>query len=517
MTQRIRLIPLALGVAAFSCAEPDHGPFRHVVLISLDTTRADHLDPWGDLGLTPHIGTLAQEGVVFESALTPAPTTLAAHTSIMTGCYPHTHGVPRNGFMVDRRNVMLAELLADAGFHTAGFLGSFALESLFDFDQGFDAFDEDFDLMAFADEDVGRDQNQRTADRVTDAVLAHVESVEADRMFLFVHYFDAHQPYEPPADFARRYANPGELQTSSAREMGAVIHGHTRRILGEPVGVKQLIERGLDPRLIEESDGTPLGFDSQLANLYAGEVAFVDSQIGRLLDGLASAGVLEDALLILTGDHGETFWEHGDFWNHGLWVYETTVHVPLVMRFPDGRGAGRRVRTPVSTVDIVPTLCELLGIELPPRVDGESLAGALEDDPFVHDVVYSQATQPLRVEPRGDVWRNIAKPRCIRSGRWKYVQAPYLGGGRPRDLLTEPGLEQLFDLRDDPGETNNLLRGELSAEAAAARDRMSAALGEWARSADPLPTVFNEEQYEQILETLQELGYAGNRLEDEDE
>lgn len=509
MANRLALSWSGLAVIAGACSRADHGPFRHVLLISLDTVRADHLDPYGDKGLTPRIARLAEEGLIFEHVLTPAPTTLAAHTSIMTGSYPSTHGVFRNGFRVNGENVMLAEILADAGFHTAAFLGSFALESTFDFDQGFDAFDERFDQIITTD-NVGRDQNQRTADKVTDAVLQHVGEVDAERLFLFVHYFDAHQPYEPPADFARRLQRPGGIQSSTAKHMGEVIGEHTRAVLGRPKDAVTLISEGLSRKLIEQGNADPTALDRDLAALYGAEVSFVDSQIARLFDGLESEGVLDDALIVLTGDHGETFWEHGDFWNHGLWVYDSTTRVPLILRFPDARGAGTTVSAPVSTVDIVPTLCELLGLPVPERCEGVSLTPAVADTAFDRGPVFSQATQPFRVERWARVpWANLLKPRAVREGRWKYVQCPYLAGS-PEDAFTKAPYEQLFDMQADPGERSNLLENELSAEAAQAYGKLRGELEGWARSVRPLLTEpLMGEQAREVDKILKSLGYTG--------
>jgi len=497
-----------------ACAPSDPGPIRHVLLISLDTTRADHLDPYGaERPTTPRIAALADGGVLFEQVLSPAPTTLAAHTSIMTGAYPQAHGVARNGFNVNAENVMLAELLAAEGFHTAAFLGSWALHSSFDFNQGFDTFDESFDVRAFEEEGAAHDQDQRGADQVTDALLAHVDQVEAERMFLFAHYFDAHQPYEPPAPHGQPFLRPGQIQKAAGRDIAFAVGNHSQRILGRSLTVSHLITHGLYRPLVEQADGEARSFDRDLANLYAGEVAFVDLQIARLLGGLAERGILQDALVILTGDHGETFWEHGDVWNHGLWVYETTVRVPLIMSFPDGRGAGTRIPMPVSTIDIVPTLCDLLGVDQPDRVEGVSLVPLLAGETIERGPVFSQATQPLsRKVEQHTIWPNQFKPKAIRSGRWKYVQAPYLAsaGRSAQAMRAGPGLEQLFDLESDPGEQSNLLDGDLTSEAVAAHSRLRAELEEWAAGADPLPSSFNSEQSVEVNRRLRELGYVGD-------
>lgn len=203
---------LALGSAPFlsGCNLRGYrGPARHVILISLDTTRPDHLGCYGNEWIqTPSLDALARESILFTDHLTPATTTLASHASLFTGLYPHSHGVPRNGFTLDPANVTLARILKDAGFTTAGFLGSFALDSRFGIASGFDVFDERFDTMVGQE---GADQNQRRAPAVTQAVIEYLEGNGVPRhLFLFAHYFDPHQPYAPTEEFRGLY--PGETR-----------------------------------------------------------------------------------------------------------------------------------------------------------------------------------------------------------------------------------------------------------------------------------------------------------------
>jgi arylsulfatase A-like enzyme len=175
------------------------------------------------------------------------------------------------------------------------------------------------------------------------------------------------------------------------------------------------------------------------------------------------------------------------------------VSVPLILRFPGALYAGRTLEEPVSTVDLVPTLCELLGLSLPPRSDGVSLVAAIEDRPFRRGTIFSQATQPYaRVEPRGE-WRNAYKAQCARNGPWKYVRAPYLQ------------YEQLFHLDDDPLEQSDLLRAPdaLTPQAKRALRELREELTAWSNSADPLPSSFNADQMEETRGRLEALGYGG--------
>ena len=471
-------------------------PFEHIILISLDTTRADHLGCYGSQeGLTPAIDSIAREGIVFRDVTSPAPTTLASHTSMMTGSYPQTHGVVRNGFRVNDENVMLAEMLRAVGFHTAAILGSFALERRFGFNQGFEHFDEQFDVLILPG---GVDQNQRSSAKVTDAALAHLDEARPKKLFLFTHFFDAHLPYTPPEAIARKHVAEGGPLMATMSNAETAVAAHQYKISGQGIGLSAVASTGLLASWIEQALGRPLRGDRGLAQLYSAEIEAMDAQIGRLLQGLEERGYLQKALVIITGDHGETFWEHGDVWNHGLWVHQTTVSVPLVLHFPKGVYASREVLDPVSTIDLVPTLIDLLGLERPARVEGSSLRPALEGRALEHGPVFSQATQPVARHEKGQAWKNFRKPRCIRDGRWKYIHAPYLE------------LEQLFDLQSDPGETHNLLRAQpVSPETLALRARLRAALDTWVGGAQPLDSTLDPTQMQETFERLRAMGYGG--------
>lgn len=497
------LRPLAVLGAALvgGCSGPDvvPVPLRHVLLVSLDTARADQIGAYGnERARTPHLDELCARGIRFESATSAAPTTLAAHTSLMTGSWPHTHGVARNGFVVHEDNVMLAEILRSAGFHTAGVLGSFALESRFRFDQGFDHYDEHFDVLVGA---AGADQNQRRGDRVTRAALEHVDRVmhEVQRLFLFVHYFDTHAPYAPPEPFAAPFLQPGASPTSDMREVEAAVRAQQQAVTGQAFGHAAAINTGLRGplrALVGNVPGRPGPEDLHLANLYAGEMSFMDKALGDLLDGLSERGILDETLVIVVADHGETFWEHADLWNHGLAVYQTTVDVPLLFCFPDGRRAGQRVRTPVSTIDVLPTLCDLLGLELPARCEGMSLVPALEGAAMKRGPVFSEATQPWAAERPG-LWANAGKARCVRRGRWKYVLSAY------------NQVEELFDLDQDPGERVNLLQGSPSEQILATRSGLRDELRRWQEGRAPLPSRFDSSQMQETLQRLKAMGYGG--------
>ncbi|MFT7670029.1 MAG: choline-sulfatase [Planctomycetota bacterium] len=286
------------------------------VLITLDTTNLGALDIYGkDRGLTPNLKSLAQGGVVYETAHTVAPLTLPAHVSMMTGLYPIRHGVRENGIMrLSTEAETLAERAAEAGFETAAFISSSVLLKHYGLDQGFEIYDEPSQESVNG----GQKMTERNAAQVTDAALAWLAKRDTERpFFLWVHYFDPHIPYAPPIEFA------------------------------------------------EKAGG----------NLYRGEVSSMDHELGRLLDGLSSQVGYDKLTIGVAADHGEGFQSHGEP-THSLYCYEATTHVPFLMRFADGRRAGTRSDEVVSVVDLFPTFLDELGLGTPKGIDGLSLAGA---------------------------------------------------------------------------------------------------------------------------------------------
>ncbi len=293
----------------------------NLLLVTLDTTRADHLGCYGDReAATPTLDRLAAEGIRLADAVTPVPMTLPAHASLLTGLTPPAHGVRVNGgrgLAADR--LTLAETLAAAGYRTAAFVSSFVLDPRFGLDQGFDTYDARFEATRA---DAFGAQSERSAAAVTDAALAWLEGARNDRrpFFLWVHYHDPHDPYAPPEPYASRFP-------------------------GRP---------------------------------YEGEIAYVDAQLGRLLAGIDRAGLGSATVIAVAGDHGESLGEHGETY-HSRSLYEGAVHVPVLLAVP-GAAPGQVVDDRVvSLVDLFPTLLDLLGLEPGAPVEGRSLVEAPPD------------------------------------------------------------------------------------------------------------------------------------------
>ena len=491
-------VAVGAGCERASPSRPD------VVFVSLDTTRADHLGAYGAAVATPAIDRVASEGVVFDNVSAACTTTLPSHVSMFTGLWPHRHGVPRNGFTVHERNEMLPERLRDAGYETVGVSAAVALSKLLNFAQGFDAWDQDPETGLGH---VVANREARRAGAITDAALSAVDRPRRGRAprFFFVHYVDPHAPYDPPEPYRSRFAGPGADGSYEA------VHRAQRRHRSHggvpPSDPLRLSDRMLDRAPVEADEE-----DRSLAALYAGEVAYMDRELGRFFDGLRERGLYDDALIVVTADHGETLWEHADAFSHGIGTYETTVAVPLVVRLPGRRHAGQRVATPVSNVDIAPTVLAALGLALPKNVDGESLLPLLDGAAFGRDASFSQGPLPAGELESGDLrWTNERKAHSVRVGDWKLVRTPYLDR------------EELFSLADDPGERVD--RSDDGTPAVAARlTELRARLDAWMAAADPLPSEFfprtrpaNELEAaarRAMWERLEALGYVAGGDED---
>jgi len=464
----ILLVVLSLlGTAACSRQSCEAHLACHVVVISLDTTRADHFGFYGNESVaTPNLDRLAAESIVLDDFMTVAPTTLASHASLFTGNYPQTHGTPRNGFVVHEDNVTMAEIFSGHGFVTAGVAGSYAISSRFRIDQGFDYYDESFDRMAGED---GRFQNERNAEAVTDAVIDHLDRIGVPQhLFLFAHYFDPHAPYAAPEPYDTMYDPRGAEGLPGWYELARDCSG-----------------RG--------GEKTPEA--ERMALQYASEISYMDHHVGRLLDDLRARGILDSAVVIVTSDHGENFWEHLACFDHGWSVFQTTMRSVGIVRLPGGEGGGRRIERLAASVDILPTLLEAVGIDPVGETDGSPIDLA-DGSRAGSGPRFGQATKPweqVETDPR---WTNMLKARFVREGRFKLVQVPYAQQ------------EQLYDLDSDPNEQTDLLvRG--SREVAERAEEMRRKLEEWAASARPLPAEFDEEHRDETIERLRALGYLG--------
>jgi arylsulfatase A-like enzyme len=463
----LAVIGLAL-LSVPSCGS-ERGEPRSILLIVADTLRADHLGCYGyTRGTSPNIDRLAEEGTLFTRFYTVVPTTLASVTSLMTSLHPKDHKVSRNGFKIDPELPLVSEAFVEAGYDTAAFVSSYCLSSEFGMNRGFIHFDEEMKQST-----VLKDNKLiRSAKQVTDRFLEWLDSRSREKSFFaMLHYFDPHWPYNPPPKVMHRF---------NARKA-------ERR--GELVSFRQAQMN------LKESKGNPGEFEKNLHSLYCAEIFNMDRQIGRILSRLEEAAMEEEVLVVFASDHGETFWEHKDYFNHGLSVYDTTINIPLIFRCPGWIPAAEQRDALLSMLDLGPTLCALSGIPAPKGFEGESFEEVLFDAGGSHlsdRPLFSEATWPVRAE-EGAARPNLNKAKCIRQGDLKFITVPYAKTGR----------NELYNLSKDPFEKLNLIQEpeyrELSRE-------MESMLLEWAdryRAGEGRAPAMDSE----TIEKLEELGY----------
>jgi arylsulfatase A-like enzyme/Flp pilus assembly protein TadD len=347
----------------------------NLVFLTLDTMRADRIGAYGyEQAKTRNLDNLARQGVMFENCYTPVPLTLPAHCSIFTGRYPLGHRVRDNGtYFLGENETTLAELMKDGGYDTYAVIASFVLLSKFGLSQGFSVYDDSLD----AGELLHNFYSEITADVVYDKFSRWLKKREQQKFFAWVHFYDPHAPYTPPEPYRK----------------------------GE-----------------------------SLSDLYDGEVAFTDEFVGKIIAYLKAGGLLENTLVVIVGDHGEAFGEHQEY-GHSVFCYEENLRIPLIFYNPRLFPEGLSVKSRVSLIDIVPTLLEMYGMNVPSRVQGKGFAAMLKG-------IEGKSERSFYVESMyGKESLGWAPLTGIIDGDHKYISLP------------EP---ELYDLSADPRETNNL-------------------------------------------------------------
>jgi len=384
---------------------------RAIVLVTIDTLRADHVGAYGYArARTSSIDAVAKRGIVFDRAYAAAPITLPSHATILSGRYPPGHGARDNGMRMSGSVRTIATELHARGFATGAFVAAFPLDHQFGLDRGFDVYSD-----RLGRDNDGRPANERPASQVVAEARAWIASNAGRRTFAWVHLFEPHAPYS-----------------------------------GDPS--RSAIER------------------------YDDEIAVADQAIAAL-----AADTSADVLTIVTSDHGEAFGEHGEY-AHSIFVYDTTLHVPLVIAGaglpPPDSASGRHVSDPVSLADIAPTIMRLAGAELK-DVDGIDLTSAMRGGAVPSREIYSESFAPL-------IEFGWAPLRALRSGSWKLVAAP-----RP----------ELYDLARDPDEQRDLASTDQGNVA-----RLSARIAHYSDAALPPTISLNADA--QTADRLRALGYA---------
>jgi len=373
-----RVFTLNLFLLALLPSLAAAGDKPNVILITLDTVRADRMGFLGSKrGLTPHLDALANQSVVFERAYSQAPITPVSHATILSGTFPQYHGIRNFGDRLPSGVPFLPDILHAQGYHTGAFVGSIILDPkngfASGFERGFDVYNAGFHRQKTGER---REASMQRRGEVTlGHVLEWLGQQQGSPFFLWFHLWDAHDPYNPPEPFRSRFPNAP----------------------------------------------------------YNGSIAYVDDTVGKLLDYLRSHGLYDNALIAVVADHGESLGDHGEL-THSIFLYDATIHVPLLFKLPGNRLGGQRVNAVASLVDLAPTALEGVGQTPPPAMQGHSLLPLIgnaqpESRPSLATGDHSE---------RSFGWSALV---CLRIGNQLYVQAP------------QP---ELYDLASDPDAKTNL-------------------------------------------------------------
>jgi arylsulfatase A-like enzyme/Tfp pilus assembly protein PilF len=344
----------------------------NVILITVDTLRADKLSIYGSEVFTPAIDSLAGEGILYEKAFCQVPITLPSHATILTGAYPYRHGIKHNGkFKLAPEATTLAEILKLQGYHTAAIIGAYVLDRKYGLSQGFDTYDDEMPGEAYKGSSM---YVSRRAGEITGRAVRWLEENQ-EPFFMWLHYFDPHSPYDPPMPFKSRYDNQ-----------------------------------------------------------YDGEVAYVDAEVGKLLNAVREGGLEQRTLIVFTSDHGESLGEHGEL-THALFLYGSTVRVPLILTLPGIIQSGLRDTSVVQLVDVMPTILSILGLESPSECEGRDLLGLSPgEEGVLEGFAYSETWAPKLQYG----WSEL---QSLRSDKYLFVRAP---------------TPELYDLSQDPDELTNI-------------------------------------------------------------
>ena len=444
--QALRTLAVAWLLCAHTAATPvaavavDESRATSLVLITIDTLRADHVHAYGGPVPTPSLDRLASQGVLVESAYSPTPSTGPAHVSLLTGLHVWRHRTLQNAIPLDPRLPTLANILGDSGFETGAFVSSYILHRRFGFHRGFATY-----VFEPSEPYLWRGKRRKRfwtrGEETTRAANSWLSKHAEGPFFLWVHYFDPHWPYRPPVGFRVSPQDPVDLT-------------------GKKLPRDQRV-RGA--RHLKD-----------LNRAYRGEVAYVDAQVGKLLERIKLLGADARTAVVLTSDHGEGLGDHGVM-EHGLHLFEELVRVPMIIRAP-GLPAGRRVSGPAQLEDLAPTILALLGVDAPPIFDGVDLLPWLRGE--------------IDVSPRAAV----VGARASNKGMRPYF---YIREGSKKWIGQRDGPGSLYDLSRDPGESDPEDSVEMPSrltEIVAAPEADGVALAE---RPDP-----------EVLRALRALGYA---------
>lgn len=424
----------------------------HLVLISIDCLRADHVSAYGYEHLTtPNIDAVGREGTVFENVYATASWTLPTHMSMLTGLLPSFHGATK-WEKLSSSVPYLPELLTTAGYRTSGVVSWVYLSQTYGFERGFESY---------------RVLDEPEASDIVDVAIDELRRGEGQSQFLFLHLYDPHWPYLPPRDLIDKFG-PRPADISDLLEK--------TRMGGAPTSASEVEE---------------------IIRLYDSEIAFADRELGRFFQALKDIGIYDDTLVVVTSDHGEAFYEHGH-WQHSITLYDEVTHVPLIVKWPESQERDGRSAELFSQADIFVTLAEAAGIELPEtEEEGFLIRRSLHSSAQTSRSILSEMTWR---SPNGTFMKV-----SFRDETFKYVAT--LSGAVGDDLgVSEVTREELYDLEADPEEQRNLLPGDASL-ASPFRGELRAFL-DAAKAARSLRNGEAVELDDATLEKLRSLGYT---------
>ena len=382
-------------------------PIRGIILISLDTLRADHLGIYGyHRDTSPFIDAFAKESIVFESAVAQASGTLASHMSIMTSLYPSFHGVTTLEKRLANEHLTLAELLREGGYQTAAFTDGAQVRPIFGFDQGFDVY---------------KGKRKRGIAQTLTNVKKWLSKNKSNPFFLFIHCYDIHAPYNPPPPYNsifRDFTHASDLIT-----------------IGKTTVALPVNESEVDNDYIHH----------KLA-LYDGGIRYTDEKIGEFLSYLRDSGLEDQSLIIITSDHGEEFMEHGGF-SHSKIYYRPNLHVPLIMRIPHYPKKEIRINGLVQSIDLLPTILEIAGLPAHPNAQGRSLLPLIKRHKDFLNRSLSEVFHPFQNDSTISFSEDYGIKNCS-----------IISDGYQMIYNLKSHSIQLFDLKTDPLAQNNIAK-----------------------------------------------------------
>jgi arylsulfatase A-like enzyme len=417
---------LMLLLTSVGCTPDPPPPPPNIVIVTLDTTRADHLGSYGYArAQTPNLDALAAGGVRFSRAWTVSNNTLPAHVSILSGLHPQRAGVPRNGHKLKGNVPWLPTALKAAGYDTAAFVSASALSGKLGLARGFDLYEDSFDVKEL-------DQRQRHGDATTAAANAWLARPHDRPFLLWVHYFDPHYPYTPPAPYDTLYGDDYTGPADGSLEYLLKVWGR---------GGKEKIETTAADR-------------QHMVDLYDGEIASLDHHLGALFAAVDADGRDRDTLLMVTADHGESLGEHDYLFDHGEYLYEPTLHIPLIIRPPTRLDVSPAVvDAPVQNMDLAPTAMSFAGLPATPGPGGRDLSPVLGKGGSLaaQTAIFAESCRPWGIEKKhkGE-YRNLYKAQAARTGDIKLIATPF------QDRI------EVYDLQADPGETKDVYADRVS-------------------------------------------------------